>query len=287
MKSNLLRKHIKSFKCIACDADIEISGHGLHCTGCGRHYGCEDGPASFIRAGLASPAPDIGIIVFLTGIAKKFPVFRDVFRYGLSPVMVSGKGRRDFVDMFNKDSLILNIGSGPQSRYEGTLNIDMYPYARVDALADITSLPLKDGVVDGIINEVVLEHIGDIEKVLSESYRVLKKGGMVYVVVPFIQGYHSSPYDYLRWTLEGTEKMLERFEKVELGLRAGPTSGFLWIFQEWLAMLLSLNIKPLYEILLGVLTVLTAPLKLLDILMVRHSQAHKIASGFYFIGMKK
>jgi hypothetical protein len=60
----------------------------------------------------------------------------------------------------------------------------------------------------------------------------------------------------------------------------------LWVFQEWLALVLSLGITPLYRLLLPVMWLLS-PLKFLDILLVRHPMALVIASGFIVEARRK
>lgn len=58
-----------------------------------------------------------------------------------------------------------------------------YPEGTVDM--DITDIDLKDESVDMVICMHVLEHIQDDKKAISELYRVLKKGGVAILQVPF------------------------------------------------------------------------------------------------------
>lgn len=51
-------------------------------------------------------------------------------------------------------------------------------------LADVQKLPFKDNFFDKVIFTHVLEHVGKPTKALSEIYRVLKKGGELYLEVP-------------------------------------------------------------------------------------------------------
>jgi len=51
-------------------------------------------------------------------------------------------------------------------------------------LADAGKIPLDDGVVDLVFSNSVLEHIKEIDKVLSEINRVLKPGGRLVFTVP-------------------------------------------------------------------------------------------------------
>jgi hypothetical protein len=123
--------------------------------------------------------------------------------------------------------------------------------------------------------------------VIAEARRILKRGGYIYTVMPFIVGFHAAPDDYQRCTLEGTVYLHKGFKCVETGVYGGPTSGLLWIFEEWLAMVLSLGIKGLYKILYLFFMGVLWPVKYLDVLLVKHPMAANIASTFYYLGRKE
>ncbi len=186
----------------------------------------------------------------------------------------------------SEKSIILNIGSGNSNISKKVLNIDIFPYANVDIVCDILELPFKDDSVDAIVNIAVLEHVPNPELVVKEIHRVLKKGGKVFSLIPFMQGFHASPHDYSRRTINGMKVLYKDFEIIDLRNADGPTSGFLWVFQEWLALILSLGVKPLYTVFHLVLMVLTFPLKFLDLLLIHHPKGSNISSAFTIIGEK-
>jgi len=218
---------------------------------------------------------------------KDHPNFYAFLTNVCSPVMQTGKRPKILLDRLPPDAAILNLGSGTRRVSSSAINVDLFPYKGVDIVADISRLPLREGTIDGIINEVTLEHVSDSRASLAEMQRVLKQGGYLYVVVPFMQGYHASPDDYHRWTPQGLTADLPAFEAIETGIMSGPTSALLWIFQEWLAMALSFNISALYRVLWVLLNILTFPIKVLDLLFSRYSMAWKIASSFYYLGVKR
>ena len=83
----------------------------------------------------------------------------------------------------------LNLGSGNQvlTGQDGTkyINIDEFPYPEVDIIRDIQrGLPFDDESVDEIFTSHFLEHIKDLNFVMEECYRVLKKEGIMRIVVP-------------------------------------------------------------------------------------------------------
>lgn len=217
---------------------------------------------------------------------KKFNWFYDLLIYFISPVFVSNNQKKFIKKNVNSDMISVNLGSGNTVIGREIYNIDLFPYKNVDLTCDITSIPLKTNSVDIVFNLAVLEHIPDPELVVNEIFRILKKGGVVYSFFPFIQGFHASPYDFSRRTLEGMKVLFNKFEQIDLKPAGGPTSGMLWILQEWLAILFSFGIKPLYLILYFFMMVITSPLKFLDIILIRHPMAKNISSGFIYIGRK-
>lgn len=49
-------------------------------------------------------------------------------------------------------------------------------------IGSVTSLPFKENTFDYIFTVDVLQHVPDIEKAISEFYRVLKKGGKLFII---------------------------------------------------------------------------------------------------------
>jgi SAM-dependent methyltransferase len=208
------------------------------------------------------------------------------------PVLPSKACRKNLLELLEKydeGKVVLNLGSGPTYIYRRTdiVNIDLFAFNEVDIVADVTDLPIEDDSVDFIINIALIEHVDDPQKLVREMARILKWGGEIFCYLPFIQPYHAAPHDFYRWTIPGIQKLFAEFQSVEVGLGAGPTSGMLWVFQEWLAIFLSFGSQKLHDVIFMILMVLTAPIKLLDLLLEKFPCAEKIASAFYVIGKKK
>ena len=208
----------------------------------------------------------------------------------LSPVFESGEQER-FISRYidadaDADHMILNVGSGNSKVIDNICNVDIFSYPNVDVVCDIEDLPFIDNSVDIVFNSAVLEHVPNPQKVVDEIYRVLKTDGIVYSAFPFMQGYHASPYDFTRVTEEGIKILHKNFELIEVKPFGGPTSGMLWILQEWIAILLSFGSKRLHMFIHLFVMVITAPIKFFDYFLIKHPMAKNIASGFVFIGKK-
>jgi len=190
---------------------------------------------------------------------------------------------------YDREHIVLNMGSGPTyfNERRDLINVDFHPYEEVDIVADITDLPVADGTIDFIINIAVLEHVEQVHMAVREMFRILKPGGEVLCYVPFIVPFHGAPQDFHRWTMLGMEKLFANYEILETGIGCGPTSGLLWIFQEWTAILFSFGSKKLHDVILLFLLIVLMPLKVIDIILARFPHAEKIASGFYIVASKK
>jgi len=185
-----------------------------------------------------------------------------------------------------KGLLALNIGSGNSHISDSIYNVDIFSYDNVDIVCDIEKLPFKDNTVDIIFNIAVLEHVENPQNVINEIHRVLKPNGIVYTAFPFMQGFHASPYDFTRVTEEGIKILHKDFSLLEVKPFGGPTSGMLWVLQDWIAIFLSFGSKKLHMIIYLFTLALTFPLKYLDFFLIKHPMAKNIASGFIYVGKK-
>lgn len=219
---------------------------------------------------------------------KKFDKFYSTLIEIISPVYP-----QPFIDakhiirneIKGKNVVALNLGSGNSDFGNDLLNVDLLPYQNVDIICDIENIPFKDNSVDYIINIAVLEHVPNPQRVISEIYRILKPGGKIYCFIPFMQPFHASPYDFQRFTYEGMKHQFKDFKILKLK-PCGPTSGMLWVIQEWLALFFSFGIKPLHIFLYLFFMTITFPLKFLDIVLQYYPMSKNMASGFGIWAMK-
>jgi len=87
---------------------------------------------------------------------------------------------------------VLDIGCGLNPH--GTVNIDCLKLPTVDKVVDVNrGLPFKSGSFDEVIMCHTLEHFDDFFFVMGEVWRVLKKGGIARISVPYFR--HACAYE--------------------------------------------------------------------------------------------
>ncbi len=199
----------------------------------------------------------------------------------------SGVSAKKVIRDIPKGAVILNLGSGVTRIRPDVTNVDFYPFEGVDVVADISKLPFEDGSADAVICECVLEHVLNPTVVVSEMHRVMKKGAVVYVIVPFVFPFHSSPDDFNRWSRMGLRELFRDFDEVDSGIHFGAGHAVCWILSEYLGTILSFGLKTLQNIFFMVFLVLFTPLNYLDFILNKFKTSGNIASHIYFLGRKK
>jgi len=81
----------------------------------------------------------------------------------------------------------LEIGSGNKPK-EGYLHFDVRSNINADVIGDARKLPFKDEEFSEVYSRFFLEHLPRKEALiaLNEMFRVLKKGGVIEIIVPNI-----------------------------------------------------------------------------------------------------
>jgi len=79
----------------------------------------------------------------------------------------------------------------------------------VDVLCPATDLKFGNNQFDTILCTQVLEHVFEHDKLMSETFRVLKPGGHLILTVPFAWELHEEPYDFFRYTKHALGALFE------------------------------------------------------------------------------
>ena len=129
-----------------------------------------------------------------------------------------GCGQKPFISSFT-NCTYTGIDVEVSGREESLKNPDMF--------FDGREIPFASDTFDGILCTQVLEHVINLDIILSECNRVLKPGGVMIVSVPFLYREHEQPFDFRRFTSFGITSELEghgfKIEKVKKGLGAIST----------------------------------------------------------------
>lgn len=186
--------------------------------------------------------------------------------------------------------IVLDIGGRdrgnfekPRSKVEKWIFADINQKNDPDIVLDVSDMrAVQNDSVDVISAIELFEHVLDVEKGLSECYRVLKNDGTFIMSVPFLFRIHADPHDYQRWTLTKWEFELKRvgfkFEKVHI-------QGFYFTV---LADMAKVLIKSLPY---GIRHVFCVMLPLLDLLpsldgcnfVKRNETLNKYHGGYFFV----
>jgi len=167
-----------------------------------------------------------------TGIAKSMLdcVYITHFRYYINKVKLA------LGDTKNK--IMLEVGGvNPNPKdYENDFglkynNIDLDTHGSIYTIkGDITDCPqIKDNTYDFIYSTDTFEHIAEPWKAAKEMIRILKPGGIIFIIVPFAYRYHPVPIDYWRYTPQCLEFLFRPLKCLEANWdsrnRRGPVQG--------------------------------------------------------------
>ena len=155
---------------------------------------------------------------------------------------------------------------------------------RTSLICDAHDLPFSNGSFDGVVAQVVLEHVLDPFQCVNEIYRVLKKDGVVYAETPFMQQVHSGRYDFLRFSHLGHRYLFRNFSEIDSGPTCGPGMVLAWTFCYFLQSFFSnktLGQMAFFGASFGVFW-----LKYLDYFLVKKPNAYDASSCYFFLGRR-
>jgi SAM-dependent methyltransferase len=103
---------------------------------------------------------------------------------------------------------------------------------QIDVFYDGKKIPLPDAYFDSVLSSEVFEHVFNLNEILQEINRVMKKDGRLLLTCPFVWNEHEVPNDYARYTRFALRDLLSKngFEVIEIS----KTGNFITtIFQTW------------------------------------------------------
>lgn len=136
-----------------------------------------------------------------------------------SSLLDAGAGECAYKQLFTHlDYKAIDLGVGD----------DEWNYDHLDYKGFLHQMPIEDNQFDYVLCTQVLEHLELPFESLQEMNRVLKKGGEIFISVPFSQNEHQTPYDFFRYTSYGLKSLLSRSGFCEIEIT--PCGG---IFTRW------------------------------------------------------
>ena len=138
-------------------------------------------------------------------------------------ILVVGKG--------SDDNYLRPLWAVPNSRL---LTSDVVSGFGSDIVCDSHALPLGRASVDCLVITHVLEHVLDPALAVDEVWRVLKPGGYVYSVIPFVFPLHAPLHDFQRFTNLGHRLLFKDFALVDLQVQMGTGSALAYMAQAFI-----------------------------------------------------
>jgi SAM-dependent methyltransferase len=133
-------------------------------------------------------------------------------------------------------SLILDAGAGPcpykklfnHCKYEATDFVKLNE--NIDFVCKLDNIPRPSGYYNVVLCTEVIEHVEYPDKVITEMYRVLKKGGKLFLTCPQSWMVHQAPYNYYYFVYYGLESLVKNagFKKYKIT----PMGGYYWFLAD-------------------------------------------------------
>jgi SAM-dependent methyltransferase len=259
------------------------------CSACGANFGVLSGRPVLVKEGgifSRETAGDVRRNGFapraMRGLARLMP--------GVSFTLYAARAKRRIIESQNRAGVCLIIGAGDnisessdlRSHFHTVVATDVSVNEAVDIVCDGHDLPFADSQFDFVILTAVLEHVLDPNRVVSEVSRVLKPGGVVFAVTPFMQQVHMGAFDFHRFTDLGHRWLFKEFKEIERGTCGGPASSLTWSITYFAA---SFGRGKATSRALGLAArTLFWWLKYLDFFLERSPASRDAANGYYFAG---
>lgn len=300
-KAAYLQHHLRNIKCLHCENPIEFTNEAfIGCPSCNAHYPVINGIPVLINENES--------IFSFKDFTDQKNLFFDISQSGTLKARISSLlpslsfnkiSRQNFQYLSalftnNKNYSVLILGGSIEgqgiTKFLRLPNLhivesDVSFGPRTQVILDAHHIPFTNESFDCVIAQAVLEHVVDPTQCVSEIYRILKPGGIVYSEIPFMQQVHGGAYDFTRFSMSGHRRLFRRFEQKKAGALAGSGTTLGWSYTYFLISLFGFT--PGLKLLIKTFARLTAFwLKYFDHLTMHLNRTVDGASVTYFIGSK-
>ncbi len=236
--------------CPSCHRDLDLSPDSVKCRHCHTAFPIKNGIPFFaeFQEEMTADAEFQAAQMFNTSFVAKLT------RLGKKIINSEYKPKdhvQEFINDIDHDAIIVELGSGNRRLRENVINVDLFPFPNVDVVANIESTPFRDSSVDFAILDTVLEHVPEPHRVVKEIHRILKPGGKIVCITPWIFPYHGYPRNYFNISSDGLRFLFRDFSECTIEMNMGPSSALTNIISEYFAVALSGNRKFLYSFFKG------------------------------------
>lgn len=259
-RTKRLERFLSSLCCTACGGALSLGAWAATCVACAAAFPVREGRLYFVTPPSRTDALDD-----IKGLLKNW-LGRYYYTVGvdlLAPTFPLSLGREVRRHLDPAIALVVDAGCGNRRIDNNVLCLDLFDYAEVDVVCDVTKLPFRENSLDAVLTRALLEHLQFPFDTVRNFHKCTKPGGLGIHLVPFLYPFHASPHDYFRFTHKGLEELFEGFDVVDMRPGTGPATLFLLLLQEFLSTILSFGnerVKGYIHLLLCVLS----PLKYLD-----------------------
>lgn len=229
-------------RCRDCGGGFRIEDAALRCEGCGLEAGVEEGAIDFLGPEDEERHPENGDFRFQMAQMSGGTAVARAYRIGsglISCDYVPFRQLDRFLEGIERDKVMVELGSGSRRLSDRCINVDLFPFPNVDIMADIRKTPFGDSVVDYVVADAVLEHVPEPHAAVREIFRILKPGGKVFCLVPFIHPYHGYPRNYFNISADGLRYLFREFSDCRVEAYRGPTSAAVGFIAEYVALAFS------------------------------------------------
>lgn len=218
VKSRKLKRVLDHLQCPGCGKNGELikEESTIRCTGCAEEFDCSSTSANFLT----------------NDLRDKFNIqnTENIASRAHDPLALA------LIAKFS-EGLILDCGAGyPMREYENVVNYEIANYPTTDILGVGEQLPFADNSFDAVFSFSVLEHVKDPFLCASELSRTLKKGGVLYCSVPFLQPVHAYPHHYYNMTSQGLSNLFtDEINIIQSGIPISgqPLFSLFWLINSW------------------------------------------------------
>lgn len=132
--------------------------------------------------------------------------------------------RRSYIDYYfehhtkNLAGTVLDIGGKKENKrgnFRPSQNLKCFYLnndkdTKPDFILDANNFSIQSQEFDYFFLSEVLEHLEYPEQCLKSAYKIIKKGGLGFISMPFLYRKHDDPKDYQRWTDTKFREYLEK-----------------------------------------------------------------------------